>query len=404
VKVSFIDAYEQKTISNSLFKHSRLIRYFPAWDLSTMIGFSLRRKAQVTAFDERIQVYKPAGDENLVCIYGAVHAADRMLELANAVKLSGATPIVTGPHITSGKDKRFDHFVSIIGPPTGIWEEVLDDFEAGKLKEKYHSKIIRSFITEEPLPEEDRATFTLGHGAYTLNKSGIKPDETNCWSLSVPDITDLRSEDELNALPNGSIAFIEGSQWLDRDQALPYLDKLRSKSISWIGEAEITIAEKDVKFLREIAGSNCRKLVININSLNSANAKFYRPGEQYSVDAYYALSRKLIDGGVDIIPKFMIGFEQDSAASFAQVLEYIARFDTQRPLIQMLTPMPGSPLYHTYEDKGLLTNTSWSDFDNTKMVFSHPLISPQEAEMGFVNSIRWLLRHYFRTSIIASNT
>ena len=62
----------------------------------------------------------------------------RAYELADELRSRGITCVSGGAHVTALPDEALEHFDAVIaGEGEGPWRELLEDFEAGRLRETY---------------------------------------------------------------------------------------------------------------------------------------------------------------------------------------------------------------------------------------------------------------------------
>ena len=88
--------------------------------------------------------------------------------------------------------------------------------------------------------------------------------------------------------------------------------------------------------------------------------------------------RIIQDYGIDIFGFFIVGFDEDTHDTFRQTLEFCQQTKII-PMINILSPLPGTPLYKQFESEGRFQpDLDWDKFMRDKLVFKHPSMTGGE--------------------------
>jgi radical SAM superfamily enzyme YgiQ (UPF0313 family) len=74
--------------------------------------------------------------------------------------------------------------------------------------------------------------------------------------------------------------------------------------------------------------------------------------------------------------------------SFDELVAFIDEAGLLMPLINILTPFPGTRLYERFEKEGRILHRDWEKYDGTKVVFRPARMSADELQAGFRKVLR----------------
>jgi radical SAM superfamily enzyme YgiQ (UPF0313 family) len=78
-----------------------------------------------------------------------------------------------------------------------------------------------------------------------------------------------------------------------------------------------------------------------------------------------------------------VGYDFDSETSFNELIQFIQETKLLMPLINVLTPFPGTELFKRLEKEGRILHKDWSRYDTKNVVFKHPSLSAGELSDGY---------------------
>lgn len=97
---------------------------------------------------------------------------------------------------------------------------------------------------------------------------------------------------------------------------------------------------------------------------------------------------------------YIIGFEQDTAASIRDNIKQLREFHIDSPQIQILTPQPTTNMYKYIEQTYGIISRDYSKYDTTNLVWNHPHIEPAQMRelMLWANDQLFTRSNSFRTA------
>jgi len=79
---------------------------------------------------------------------------------------------------------------------------------------------------------------------------------------------------------------------------------------------------------------------------------------------------------------FVLGYDFDTADSFDELVSFIDEAELLMPLINILTPFPGTRLYRRLESEGRIIDRDWSHYDGQHVVYQPSNMSASELQHG----------------------
>jgi radical SAM superfamily enzyme YgiQ (UPF0313 family) len=112
--------------------------------------------------------------------------------------------------------------------------------------------------------------------------------------------------------------------------------------------------------------------------------------------------RTVKDHGIHIHGMFVLGADTDDIETIRGTADFATGNGIDTVQFLILTPLPGTPLFHDMRESGRLLHTDWSKYDVQHVVFRPKLMSPAILQietfkaMARFYSWRYILRHLAR--------
>jgi radical SAM superfamily enzyme YgiQ (UPF0313 family) len=120
---------------------------------------------------------------------------------------------------------------------------------------------------------------------------------------------------------------------------------------------------------------------------------------------YVEAIEKIQSYGILVHASFIVGYDFDTQATLDELIHFIEESNLLMPLINILTPFPGTRLFKRLEEENRILHKDWSKYDTKHVVFKPSKMSPDELLTGYrkivkavysYESILRKLRHYWR--------
>jgi radical SAM superfamily enzyme YgiQ (UPF0313 family) len=207
--------------------------------------------------------------------------------------------------------------------------------------------------------------------------------------------------DELRALKGSKklFFFVDDNITSNLKQAKEFFRALKPLGIRWVSQSSINAAH-DEEFLILLKESGCQGVLIGFESLNPENLKKMDKGFNTMKGGYEVALANLRKHGIRLYVTFVFGYDEDTAASFDESVEFAQRHAFYITAFNHLTPFPGTALYSRLKDEGrLLYDAWWLDpaYSYNKIPFQPKNMGPDELQRLCVDARS---RFYSRRSIL----
>jgi radical SAM superfamily enzyme YgiQ (UPF0313 family) len=349
----------------------------------------------VSLTDENVTPVDLDKDVDLVGISAVTLAAPRAYEIADAYRRRGIPVVLGGVHPTLCPDEAAEHADSIvIGEAEGTWPTLVEDFAAGRLRERYE-RSERPSLVGLPLPRRD----LLAPNRYLF--TGTVSTTRGCpFACSFCSVTAFfghtyrsRPIDEVMA----EIDTLKRNRFLfftdDNIVASPRYAKELFRALvpcrkRWVGQASINIA-KEEELLALAAASGCVGLMIGLESVTPASLAAVQKRVNVP-DEYGPAIKKIQAHGIAVHGFFIFGFDADEETVFERTIRFCRTVRLNTANFGILMPFPGTSLYESLDAERRILTKDWRQYDDN-LVFRPKGMSVDALERG----TRWAWQAFY---------
>lgn len=363
---------------------------FPMLGL-TLLASNFPKNYEVKIINEAIEKVDFDSEVDLVGITGLTCVIQRAYAVADRFRERGVKVILGGVHPSLLPEEAKEHADAVfIGEAEGGLEELLKDFEAGRLKPIYKNQSW-SDLKGMPIPRRD----LLGKQYSPIFKAieTTRGCPNRCEFCSVPTINGKRYrlrplqevDQELSSIvkKKGEYLFVaDDNVTAQEDYALDLFEIFKRHQVKWMGFATVHVA-KNERLLKKARESGCISLFIGFESLlqenlDGASKRFVNSKELFD------LVRTIQHHQIGIHGSFIFGFDGDDPAVFKKTVEFVQKSNMELPTFSILTPFPGTPLLRRLEEEGRIIDRDWSHYDMSHVVFKPRKMTAQELQEGYL--------------------
>ncbi len=418
-RVSFIEAGSLGLHGFSKFPMPRL----GAVLLSTILR---ERGYEVKAFIEDVAEPDWTFIENsdLVCISVITPTAIKSYKFAKRLKSLDIPVIMGGPHPTFLPDEALEYADYVIrGEGEHSLAELVEHMERGTpaltgIKGlSYRSRdgrivhnASREFIEDlDSLPEPD---FSLVHQWNPFNPYPVSTSRGcpyDCKFCSVIRMfgknyrfksveTTLKELKYVASVSKATNFIVDDNFAAHKSRTKEILRGMIAEGIKMLWSAQVrTDVAKDPELLRLMADSGCHTLGIGFESINPRTLEEYN--KKQSQEDIISCIRAVKDHGIHIHGMFVLGADTDEVGTIYRTADFVKSSGIDTIQFLILTPLPGTPLFHDMMESGRLFHKDWNRYDVQHVVFRPRLMSPATLQietfraMGRFYSWKYILKH-----------
>jgi radical SAM superfamily enzyme YgiQ (UPF0313 family) len=345
-------------------------------------------------------------DASVIGISSMGYEIFRGIEIAEEFRRRGKKVIFGGfqPHIS--RDYVRPHCDSIIhgNPGRADMAKILNDIESRCLQAEYYCRTDLNYRFDYSVLDTAKIFF-----APVLLSVGCYNDCDYCCIGSIYrrhySLRKIRYVlDELDELHRTTrrIAVVDTNVYNNP----AYLRRLcreminRKYNFIWGAQSTVDIGE-DEETLGLLRRAGCRILFIGMETLEQQNLDGMH--KHYSVESYAQKIRSIHSAGVKIAAFFMYGLDGDTFNTAAHLSRFIIDQRIALPMLNVLVPTPGTPLYERLKREDRILMKDEQEFlrnnpaynSSFSLCFYRPRnMTPAEVEAGFIEVLKRLSRYW----------
>jgi radical SAM superfamily enzyme YgiQ (UPF0313 family) len=281
---------------------------------------------------------------------------------------------------------------------------MLRDAQHGSLKNLYRSEPMCD-LAETPVPRRDLTDTTARHYVTThaVQTGRGCPHACRYCSVSTFHHHVHRSRPlgnvlaELQGLPRGFM-FVDDNIIADRDYARALFRAMTPMRKRWVSQCSIEIAD-DLELLDLARKAGCRGLFIGIETVNQDNLESMDKAFN-ETRSYRERIATIHSKGIGIIAGMIVGLDNDDVGVFERTLRFLQETRIDAIQLNIMTPLPGTPLYDDMEQAGRIVDRDWSHYDFRRCVFRPARMTAEQLQEG----ADWLYSQFYRLDRIAVRT
>ncbi len=363
---------------------------------------------EVEIVDEVREQIPANGRPDLVGLTSLSVTVPRAYEIAQHYRAQGVPVVLGGVHATLLPDEA-ERYVDIVyrGEAEGNWPAVIADFEAGRLKRRYDGGA--AGLHSLPLPRRE-----LYRPHYLMQLlSGSRGCLYRCefctlWQLAggryrARPPAEVMAEIQANGR-HRPILFTDENVFIDREWALSLFGGMAERGIRrpYAVQASLNVAD-DTEMLSALKRSGCMTVLIGFESLSEESLRLMRKGVNLKVGVthYKEKVQRLHNHGLAVSGTFIFGYDGDGPDIFEQTVEFVLDSGLDLAHFGLLTPNPGTDLFHRLAREGRLLYTNfpadYARYDVCFAAFRPRNMTPEQMEEGLV----WATRAIGSPGVIA---
>ncbi len=333
---------------------------------------------QVTIVDENVEPVPLSPVADLIGVAGMGVQFARQKELLRYYRERGYFVVAGGSFASLCPERYADHADTVVcGEAESIWPRFCRDFERGEPAPLYRETEAVD-LRESPVPRFDllkldrysTATVQFSRGCPYLCEFcdiivmfGRKPRHKTPEQIG-------RELDRLRELGVHDVFFVDDNLIGDRKVAKTLLRFLAAYQrehghvFRFGTEASINLAA-DAELMTLFRAANFQWVFIGIESPDPASLRETRKLQNVREDPLDSI-RRIHANGIEVLAGFIIGFDNDTLATFDRQYEFIMRSGIQAAMIGLLNALPKTPLHERLERVGRLREHA-VECDNTKL-------------------------------------
>ncbi len=319
----------------------------------------------------------------------------------------GTTVVLGGLHVTACPEEALEHADAIVtGGAEGAWPALLADAEQDRLKRRYDGLVDGVF--EPGNYSMPRFEFLSGRRYNRVTVQTTRGCPRRCEfcaaSLRITSryqrkpvelvIEEIRRAKRMIDEPFFELA--DDNTFLDRAWSKELLRALAREEIRFFTETDASVAD-DPELCALLAEAGCRQVLIGFESPRASDLEDMDPmaWKKRRSPEIARVTERLQSRGVSVNGCFILGLDNQDAGIFPIMRDAVRASGLAEVQYTVLTPFPGTPLYHRLQSENrLLREKFWDRCTLFDVNFIPRKMTVAELEEG----MRWLFRETYSTN------
>ena len=329
-------------------------------------------------------------DADLIGISTMGHGVIRSLDIARKFKEAGKTVILGGYMASIMAEEALKHCdCVVVGDAELVWQDLIRDYEAGRLKKVYEKNLERGFFST-PLPRFD-LILNKNIGDFLPVQAGRGCPNT-CSFCSVaclykgsyikkPLDEVVRDIRQVKDLGFKKFLLLDDNIFSDREYLDKLLNEIKKMEMEWMSQCDIRIG-RDKDLLKKLAESGCTTLSFGLESLSRESLKGMNKAWANPLD-YSDLIGNIHSQGIDVSTEMVVGGEGDTLESIWDTKKFIEDNKITVPRFYILTPIPGTKFFKDMAGEGRIIKEDIYSFDGTEAVHLPRNMTPEDLTAAY---------------------
>ncbi|MDI6829120.1 MAG: radical SAM protein, partial [Armatimonadota bacterium] len=364
---------------------------FPPLSLMTVASLT-PEDVEVEIIDESVEPIDFNTDADLIGITATTAAANRAYEIADCFRKRGKCVVIGGVHATALPDEAAEHADAVvIGEAEGKWEALIEDFRRDELR-KFYTSEDRPNPECIPVPRRDLVKAKKYLFADTVQTTRGCP--FNCSFCTVTSFFGHTYRmrpvqaviQEIQSLPGSLVLIVDDNIMGHPTYAKKLFEALKPLKKQWFGQASLSML-KHPELISLAAESGCKGLFIGMETLSDDALKSIGKTINRKTN-YEEVVARLHDVGIAVLAAFIFGFDEDDPNVFERTVEFVNRAKIDAAQFSILTPFPGTRIFHEFEKENRIIDKNWSHYDGAHVVYKPARLKPETLLEGLRNAYR----------------
>ena len=435
-RLLLIDPYPEDNPYRMNPSEQRVI-WFPKLSLP-VIASRTPSRWDIRIIDESSQIVRPewidqmireAGVENLLVGISTQMTCytPRAYEIADQFRARGVPVALGGTHATYCPEEAKQHADTVIKfEADEVWPRVIQDFESGKLQPFYE---MESYPVMKHTPEA--RVDLLPEGSYMTHQclQTTRGCHFECEFCSVSPFNGKSSRrrtveevvaeiQHIRQMTRGRMyeKMVRGPVWhrvtaglriltgLENSRIFAFVDDLHNSNRDYCKKLWTALKELDIKWgaqctlflgsepdmVKLAAESGCVAMFVGMESISRET--LIEMKKPFNHEKQYADQIKCFhDHGIMVNPGVIFGSDEEDESVFETTVNFLTGCGVELAYMNILTPLPGTPLFDRMKAQGRIFDWDWSHYDGKSVVYTPTRMTPEALQEGFF----WANRKFY---------
>ncbi len=203
------------------------------------------------------------------------------------------------------------------------------------------------------------------------------------------------------------IAFMDDTFMLNKPRANSIADEIKNRGldIGFVASSRVDMVDKNL--IEKLKSAGLSTLYYGVESGSQRVLDLMKKGItlKQAEDAVKAAK----EVGVEILTSFILGFPGETSKEIDKTIDFSIKLNADYSQFSILTPFPGTPIYHELKEKDLIDTEKWDQYTVLKSVIKYEKLGLSKkmverklakAYFKFYTRPKYLLKHRYMFKVI----
>ncbi|MCX6667981.1 MAG: radical SAM protein [Euryarchaeota archaeon] len=351
------------------------------------VAAAIPKEHEIRVIHENFEDIDYSNKYDLVGISCFTMFAPQVYEIADKFRNMAVPVVLGGYHPSALPEEAKQHADAVvIGEAEYSLPELLMDLEKGELKPFYKAE---TMVKGEDIPPLRRDVFS-----FETFTDGMRITRGCPYTCEFCSITYFFKHsyckrpiknviEELKSLSRKYVYIHDENLTVDIEYSKALFKAMIKEKLNkkWFANGNIYTLGKDEEFLQLARRSGCIGWTVGFESVCQESLNSVKKKDNV-VDKYAEWIKNIKKYNMAINGLFMFGFDTDTPDIFDRTLEALDQWEIDAGEFNILTPLPGTPLFDKMEKEGRLLTKDWSKYTQAQVVFQPKNMTPDELYYG----------------------
>jgi radical SAM superfamily enzyme YgiQ (UPF0313 family) len=331
-----------------------------------ILASRIPKDIETVFYDDRCEEIPLDEPTDLVAMSVETFTARRAYLLADIYRANGVPVVMGGHHPTLLPEEALRHADAVVtGDAEGVWEELLDDFRHGSMKDVYDGG--RGVASDYRL---DRSIFDgkryaganlVQHGRgcrHNCEFCSVRAFYGNSQSCYAPRDTAKDIALMKRGHPRRLLVFVDDNLYSSPQAMTELMREIRPIGVRWACQISADVV-RDSKIMDMMAESGCAIALVGFESMDLGNIDAMNKGWTRLCGDNEAIVNEFHSRGIAVCGAFVFGYDGDSKATIEAAVDFVRRSRIEIAQLNLLMPLPGTAFYERLERSGRLLRPGW---------------------------------------------
>jgi len=334
--------------------------------------------------DENVQPIDFDSDADIIGVSFMTYNAPRAYEIARRFRERGKTVLFGGYHPSLMPEEAAEHADAVcIGEAEANLPRMIADYHQRRLQKFYRFPYLEF---RAPRAESGLLRSRDYMGATVVQAT--RGCTNRCEFCSVAAFSEHAFKtkpiaDVVAEIQSGGkrrVLFMDDNLAADVEYFRALLRALVPLRIHWYSQIAFHVT-RDAALLDLMRGSGCRGAFIGFESLVQRSLVETGKGFNRAVE-YESGIQALHRRGIAVVAAFVLGYDHDGPDVFDRTLRFLDRSRADALQLTVLTPFPGTPLFHRLEREDRIRDRDWRHYDLGHVTYAPKNMTATALEEG----------------------